>query len=284
MTNATKLEYPPVDRALAQRLETAEVSATTAYVDARRSLYPATDATWAVLDEVHAVFDGASSPLTQTFGLGAFERPSEELLDELESFFSARGVATAHEVCSFADPSTWGTLSARGYSPIEASTVLVRPTSEPPSIESSHVSARRISPADGPIWCRVMTAGLTSESPELASAVQDLSPLMTQAEGSHCFLAELEGEPIAAGIVVIKNGVAVLGGASTIPTARRRGAQRALLQARLDYAHRVGVELAMVVAAPGSGSQRNAERQGFRPAYVRSKWLLPPPDAPSPSP
>jgi len=28
----------------------------------------------------------------------------------------------------------------------------------------------------------------------------------------------------------------------------------------------------MMCAAPGSASQRNAERQGFRIAYTRTKW------------
>jgi GNAT superfamily N-acetyltransferase len=98
---------------------------------------------------------------------------------------------------------------------------------------------------------------------------------MARCEGAYCFIAELDGTPIAAGIVAIQNGVAVLGGASTIPAARRQGAQAALLQARLEYAAELGVDLAMLVAAPGSSSQRNAERKGFRPAYVRSKWVLP---------
>jgi len=30
----------------------------------------------------------------------------------------------------------------------------------------------------------------------------------------------------------------------------------------------------MMVAAPGSASQRNAERNGFRVAYTRTKWQL----------
>jgi hypothetical protein len=33
----------------------------------------------------------------------------------------------------------------------------------------------------------------------------------------------------------------------------------------------------MIVAAPGSDSQRNAERAGFRIAYTRTKWRLQPP-------
>ena len=31
----------------------------------------------------------------------------------------------------------------------------------------------------------------------------------------------------------------------------------------------------MMGAPPGSGSQRNAERHGFRIAYTRIKWRLP---------
>jgi predicted acetyltransferase len=68
--------------------------------------------------------------------------------------------------------------------------------------------------------------------------------------------------------------VAVLAGACTIREYRNRGAQRALLQARLRNAAEHGCDLAMMVAAPGSASQRNAERQGFRIAYTRIKWQL----------
>jgi hypothetical protein len=66
----------------------------------------------------------------------------------------------------------------------------------------------------------------------------------------------------------------VLAGASTVPEARRRGAQLALLHARLRYALDHGCDLAVMGAQPGSGSQRNAERQGFRVAYTRIKWRL----------
>jgi hypothetical protein len=88
------------------------------------------------------------------------------------------------------------------------------------------------------------------------------------------FLAEIGGEPVATGALSICEGVALLAGASTVPEARRRGAQLALLDARLDYAARQGCDLAMMCAQPGSSSQRNAERQGFRIAYTRIKWRL----------
>jgi hypothetical protein len=36
----------------------------------------------------------------------------------------------------------------------------------------------------------------------------------------------------------------------------------------------MGCDLAMMVTQPGSDSQRNAERNGFRIAYTRTKWEL----------
>lgn len=268
----TALLYPSVDLALVQRLERAEVLATVGYVEARRSFQPSAGAAWQLKRGVHAVFDGPRSPLTQTFGLGIFEPPTNDALAELEDFFSRRGVGTAHEVSSLAAPVTYERLSVRGYSLIEASTVLARPTAHRPLVASNHVQARRIELEEAPTWCRIMAAGLTGESSELVSAVEELAPLMARSDGAHCFLAERDGAAIAAGMLAIKDGVAVLGGATTLAAARRQGAQAALLQARLDYASQQGIELAMLVASPGSSSQRNAERNGFRPMYMRSKW------------
>ena len=72
----------------------------------------------------------------------------------------------------------------------------------------------------------------------------------------------------------IDGKVALLAGACTVPEARNRGAQSALLDARMAHAANAGCELAMMAALPGSSSQRNAERNGFRMAYTRMKWEL----------
>ena len=45
-----------------------------------------------------------------------------------------------------------------------------------------------------------------------------------------------------------------------------------LLEDRLRYAAAQGCTIGMIVTQPGSGSQRNAERHGFRIAYTRTKW------------
>jgi hypothetical protein len=266
--------FPTVDLALARRLERAEGSANAAFVEARREVHPHVGAAWIEVGGVYAMFDGAASPLTQTFGLGIFDRIRDAELDRIESFFGERNAPTFHEVSSFAPPDILNLLSARGYAPIDASTVLVLPTTRRSQGDDGPVTVRAIGAEESALWIRVAAQGWRAESEALGAFIEDMGAVMVRARGVHAFVADLDGETIAAGTLVISNGVALLAGASTIPAGRRRGAQRALLRARLECAAALGIDLAMLVAQPGSASQRNALRQGFRPVYLRSKWQL----------
>ena len=75
-------------------------------------------------------------------------------------------------------------------------------------------------------------------------------------------------------MLYIANDIALLAGDSTIAEGRNRGAQNALIEARLSHAADQGCTIAMLAASPGSQSQKNAEKQGFCLAYTRTKWKL----------
>jgi GNAT superfamily N-acetyltransferase len=135
------------------------------------------------------------------------------------------------------------------------------------------VSVRQIAAHETQLWAETSAAGW-SEFVEFAPLILDLAQLSAARQGGGAFLAELDGQAIATGSLVLHEGVALLAGASTIPSARQQGAQAALLRSRLQFAAEQGCDLAMMCAAPGSASQRNAERQGFRIAYTRIKWAL----------
>jgi N-acetylglutamate synthase-like GNAT family acetyltransferase len=263
---------PAADLALARRLERAEGMANAAFVDSRRECQPDVGAEWTDVAGVYAMFDGPASQLTQTFGAGLFEPFGASEFDQVEEFFASRGAPTFHEVSSFAAPETLGLLGARGYSPIEASTVLVRPTSEAFVANEGPITVRPIAATEMTLWSSVAAEGWASDAPELREFLENMSEVVGRARGVTCFFAEREGQPVATAALNIQNGVALLAGAATIPGARRQGAQRELLRARLTFAVARGIELAMVVTQPGSTSQRNAERQGFRPVYTRVKW------------
>lgn len=248
--------------------------ANAAFVEARRELQPHSGATWTEIAGVYAMFDSLASPITQTFGLGIFEPFREAEFEEIEAFFESRGAWAAHEVSGFAAPETLSLLSSRHYSPIETSVVLIRPTTLAARESNARIVVRTVGESDAALYSRIALQGWSAEAPELVPFIEEMGSITTRARGTHCFLAELNSRPIAAAALTVHNGVALLAGACTIPEARRQGAQLALLHARLTFAASLGVDLAMVVTAPGSASHRNAERRGFRPVYTRAKWQL----------
>jgi len=271
-------EVPQVtDTALSQRLERAEAKASAAYVESRAWAAPSIGAEWRDFDGTYAMFDGIGSPLSQTFGLGLFSPPTSAQLEAIESFFRDRGAEVFHEVSPLADPGVLGLMAERGYHPIELTSVMHlrltpdRARSQP----APELVVRRVEAGGEDVWAETASRGW-SETPEAAAFIRDFGTVSARARGTVCFIAECEGHPIAAAAMAIHDGVALLAGASTDPAFRSRGAQAALLDTRLAYAASVGCELAMMGALPGSASQRNGERQGFRIAYTRIKWQLGP--------
>jgi GNAT superfamily N-acetyltransferase len=263
------------DLTLARRLERAEATASSKFIEARARTTPISTAAWIEVAGAYAMFDGADSPLTQTFGLGIFAQPTAADLDQLEAFFQQRHAPVCHEVSPLAGVELVATLADRGYRPIEFTSVMHRPVQVPDSPPATNVTARRIATGEESLWSELSAEGWGTE-PAFRDFLLDLGIIISAAEGSLAFLAELEGRPVATAALRCDNGVALFAGASTIESARNRGAQRALLEARMRHAAQAGCDLAMMCAAPGSPSQRNAERQGFRIAYTRTKWCLAP--------
>lgn len=98
--------------------------------------------------------------------------------------------------------------------------------------------------------------------------------------GWHCFLAWDGDEPAGAASVYVDGSVAWFAGASTRPAFRGRGAQNALLAARIELARNLGVERMTVetgerVEGRPDQSYRNILRAGFRALYLRPNWRSP---------
>lgn len=263
------MNYPLSEVSLSRRLERCEADTNASMIESRARLNPGLGAAWIDVHGTYAMFDGVQSPLTQTFGFGLFAEPTDDDLARLEELFTSRGAPVFHEVSAMAAPETLEVLGRRGYRPVELTSILYRPIVATES--DSRVTTRIIGEGEEELWSQTAAEGW-SELPGLADFLQDLGRVTAAARGTHAFLAEIDGRPVGTGALAIHGGVALLAGASTIPTERKQGAQKALLEARLRFAAAQGCDLAMMGAAPGSASQRNAERQGFRIAYTRIKW------------
>jgi len=299
------LPFPFADLALSRRLERAEALSNARFVESRARVAPSSGACWIEVAGACAMFDGPESPATQTFGLGMSRLPTEEELDRLEAFFTERGAPVYHEVSPLADEKLVPMLSARGYKPFEFTSVMYRPIdlaglkpratgagdafpagtevgeASPAGTEVAQgfspadrgnvaITVRLVEAGDVDVFARTSAAGWSHAG--LGDFILEMARVSAASDGVSLFLAELDGEPIATAALSIVEGVAHLAGASTIPSGRNRGAQLALLDRRLRHAAAQGCDVALMGALPGSGSQRNAERNGFRIAYTRLKF------------
>jgi hypothetical protein len=85
------------------------------------------------------------------------------------------------------------------------------------------------------------------------------------------YVAFVDGAPAAVSAMFVHDQVADCFVAATLPIARGRGAQTALIQRRLADGAAAGCELATAQSVVTNASPRNFARQGFQPVYRR--WI-----------
>ncbi|MGB8259617.1 MAG: hypothetical protein WCE75_04675 [Terracidiphilus sp.] len=265
---------PFADLTLSIRLEAAEASASALLAQARSRVQPESGACWIQEAGATAIFDGPHSPCTQTFGLGLSGELAPATLDRIETFFLDRQAPVLHEVSPFAGPAALALLCRRGYLPEEISNILYRPIADPGPPPPPNLTVRIPPAVELPLWNNINARGWAADHPELEAFLRDFGAVSSAREQTICFLGELDGVPSATAALCLHQGVALFAGAATLSELRNRGLQRALFHARMRYALAQGSDLAMMVALPGSSSQRNAERSGFSVAYTRTKWRL----------
>ena len=229
----------------------------------------------------HAVFLGAGSPLSQVQNLGLNGPVGGDDLGRIEHFFRDRDTVTQIEVASLADPSLLMALSARGYHIADQTHSLVCsltawPVREPPmygSASTGSVEIIRVGPDEREHWADVVLRCFFEEPDSPPPALCEGAIAMSMVPGTTSWLARVDGQPAGGGLLMINDGLALICGDGTLPGYRHRGVQTHLLQARLAHASVFGCKLAAICTQPGSGSQRNAERQGFQVVYARTMMI-----------
>jgi GNAT superfamily N-acetyltransferase len=266
------------DLPLARRVEAAwdHLGVQNALAQQRRA--PEANAEVIAVGGGHAVFLGSGSPLSQAQGLGLTGPVPEEELARMERFFRDHDTPTQIEVASLADPSLLPSLSMRGYLIGEQTHSLVCSLDslawrEPERHLSRSSSAVEVLPVGTDAlehWVDVVLGCFFQEPEAPPLVLREGAIAMGMVPGVTAWLARVEGQPAGGGSLMIHNRVALICGDGTLPRFRHRGVQTELLRARLSHAKAEGCKLAAICTQPGSGSQHNAERQGFRMVYTRT--------------
>ena len=265
--------YPLADTALAQRLEQVAAIDLGGYVDAGRvsGIYP--EATTLRVGGGTAAFISPDNVVNGSVGLGMAGPVAVEEIDRLVEFFELRGAVPIVEVCPLADPTLLEALARRDFRLSAFEAELYQPLPAPKQRRPApgvRVRAAKTK-AERATWAELAARGFGDDKP--AEADRLVSRTVSSRMDALHFIGYLDGEPAGTGMLYIAEGVARFGGDATLPAMRGRGVQSAVLAARLRVAARAGCDLAVIGASPGSTSQRNQERAGFRVAYTRATFV-----------
>jgi GNAT superfamily N-acetyltransferase len=260
-------ESPFVTPALSHRLESAEWLPSFSVVDRLSLEQPTLGAQRLEVAGGWAFFIGASSPLSHALGMGLYGPVSSADIDLVESLYRGRQPYCEIVVSPYADRSLVALLGERGYAITEWNSVLVHTLAELPELDSSEIQLQRIGSRDARLWAEVVAASFS----DVAQVPPELFAPIAEAKEALCFLAYIDGQPVGGGggSLFPEYGIASIFGASTLKAFRNRGVQTALLRARLREAKLAGCEYAIICTEPGTVSQHNAERNGFRVAYTK---------------
>lgn len=261
-----------VDATLVHRVEGSAARLTAIEVEALATVAPHTGARWRALDGGVAASMGAGRYVNRAVGVVFGDLRPHSLLDDLEAFYDDAGVPASLEVCPWASGELVAALRERGYRVDWFRNVYAH------SLRTLPPRARMpIAEVDDELeaeWAAIL--GSQTEPGTPARAVSDeFCTARFRVPGAQNLVAMLDDRPVGTGTLTPVRTVAWLGGAATLPEARGRGAQHALLIDRLHRARRMGCTLAAVTAVPDGVSARNLLRVGFQLLYTQAVMTRP---------
>jgi ribosomal protein S18 acetylase RimI-like enzyme len=193
-----------------------------------------------------------------------------QLEDALALFQHPRVAPTLVTWATRLTPKMGAALFDLGFAPRGVGTTLYMLAQCLETDVASDVLVRELLPGeDLAIFESVLLAGYEFTNPIQRAFIV----LENELPGVRRYLATIDGQPAAVATMTEQNGIAYLAGAATLPNWRGRGAQTALIGARLADAARSN-ELVVVTTAFASPSQHNLERSGFRVAQIKTIWGL----------
>jgi GNAT superfamily N-acetyltransferase len=256
------------DRRLALRLEGAEAANSRAVLARIAELQPRAGVESFATCGGHAGFAGAGSFFSQLLHAGLDGPVARDDWTRMERFFRTRLTPIVVSLCPFADASLLEWLAKRRYRISHFENTLVTPL---PSRFQESIAGGAAPPSETQAWARAVTRCFAlGDNPPHADALVDLVAALGSSAGAAPLEIRMNGVTAAGGILSILGDTAILHCDATLDPFRGQGLQSLLIRERLRRAAEAGCDLAMACTVPGTTSQRNYERQGFRVAYTKT--------------
>jgi GNAT superfamily N-acetyltransferase len=256
-----------IDTALVLRVERTAARLTAMEVESLAETVPESGAHWQPLDGGVAAAMGPGRYVNRAVGAVFGDLSPSELLDELESFSAAAGLPPSLELCPWARTELVAELRARGYSVDWFRNVYAHGLRGLPP--RARVQIDEVGDDLEAEWTAILGSQYAPGSAERRNS-DEFCAAVHRVPGAQNLVAVIDGKAVGTGSLTPVRTVAWLGGATTLPEARGRGAQHALLIDRLHRAARMGCRMAAVTAVPDGVSARNLLRVGFQLLYTQA--------------
>lgn len=225
------------------------------------------------------VDDGRDNGMSQAYGLGFDGAVTDEEIEQVTAFFRSGQRLPRVGVCPYADPSLFKVLRRQGYGLERFRNVLVREIAPDAPIRDHNkgVEVREVPKEDAQAVMavsRVIAGGFGEGKIPPDEQLWGMRGLILQ-PSARTFEAWVDGERVGGGVMAFAGNRIALFAASTMPDARRRGVQTALIKARLEAGRQMGARWATIQAEPGVATRRNSQRLGFWLAYTNATCVLP---------
>lgn len=197
----------------------------------------------------------------------------ERDVDDIIDFYESRKRQFEFQfIPSKANPALFKLLHERSFHQSGFHASLYREPSEVELPQDKHLMIRELQEDEFELYAKIHCLG-TGLSLDGQSAVASNNRVLYGREGWRYYIGFYNEEPAAVAVMHMKDQMASLTFATTLPQYRQLGFQTQLLLRRIHDAYKNDCKLIVGQCAYCSSSHRNMERVGMKLAYTRSTWI-----------
>jgi hypothetical protein len=256
-------------RTLDETIRRCEIDGIRKSIEATQRLYPELDAAGIEVAGGIARFNGFDA-LSEAFGLGTLAPVGADEISRLTEFYASHNSTPRVFVTPMAHPSLARSLALAGFAPAEYENVLVSDDLETHARYDDRIAVA----TDLDAWALASMRGFMGDEPAETGDPR-FGVVLASADG----IVPLEGREgsaiVSTAVMSLRGECAFFFAGATVAGSRRRGWHLATIRDRIARARDGRAQIMRATAAPGSASERNFLRSGFRVLYTRSLWELP---------
>ena len=197
----------------------------------------------------------------------------EKIVNLIIEYYQDRGIPVRFELTPMhASSDLLSYLSEVGLHQTDFHTTLYGALSEELMPIDPEINIRKLKRNEFDTFADIYTRGFQMPS-FLKSGIAQNNEVLYDNDNWSFYLASVENELAGIGALFIKDGIATLAAAATVPHLRNNGIQSALITARINQAKMLDSKLVVGQTKFASVSQNNMERAGMKIAYTKAIWV-----------